>query len=214
MKYTYSNEKISSKIFEFTYMCAMRDAILREAFKGEKTWVENVTGAKVMLRKYIDKVLNNDFDSQDNHDKYLLEIANEICKAINEERPQNAIAIFSFGNAQKLINMTVKYVYASCYQNPNLRVGFRYCHCPLDSIMLNKVWKWCEDHYGGSNRRREILGRSEDFLKPWGNEGTKNEFQPILIEFPKRYSLFQKAVKDLIDQGDIYPIEFDYMEWK
>lgn len=214
MEYTYSHENISSKIFEFTYMCAMRDAVLREAFKGEKTWVESVATAKETLRKYIDKVLNNEFDSQCNHDKCFLEIANEICKVINEAKPQNGIAIFSFGNAQKLINMTVKYIYSFCYQNPDLRDGFRYCHCPLDSIMLNKVWQRCEEHYGGSNRRREKLGKSEEFLKPWGNEGSKNGIQSYLIEFPKRYCLFQKAVKDLIGQGDIFPIEFDYMEWK
>ena len=69
MEYTYSHENISSKIFEFTYMCAMRDAVLREAFKGEKTWVESVATAKETLRKYIDKVLNNEFDSQCNHDR-------------------------------------------------------------------------------------------------------------------------------------------------
>lgn len=214
MEYNYDKENILSKIFEFTYMCALRDAILREAFKGEKTWVENVVAAKVILRTYIDKVLNSEFDSQANHDKCFLEIANKICKVINEAKPQNGIATFSFGNAQKLINMTVKYIYSFCYQNPNLRDGFRYCHCPLDSIMLNKVWQLCEDHYGGSNQRREKLGRSDEFLKPWGNEGSNNEIQPNLIDFPKRYLLFQKAVKDIIGQGDIFPIEFDYLEWK
>ena len=180
MGYTYNQEIISSKIFDFIYMCAMRDAIIREAFKGEKTWIESVATAKVILRKYIDRVLNNEFDSQRNHDNCFLEIANEICQAINEAKPQNGIATFSFGNAQKLINMTVKYMYGFCYQNPDLRGGFRYCHCPLDSIMLNKVWQRCEVHYGGSNRRREKLGRSDEFLKPWGTEGSKNRIQPNL----------------------------------
>ena len=214
MEYTYNQKNISSKIFEFTYMCAMRDAVLRQAFKGKKTCVESIIPAKVILRKYIDQVLNNKFDSQYNHDICFLETANEICKAINEAKPQNGVAIFSFGNAQKLINMTVKYIYSFCYQTPRLREGFRYCHCPLDSIMLNKVWQKCEACYGGSNQRREKLGRSDEFLKPWGNEGLQNGEQPNLVEFPKRYITFQKAIKDIIGQGDMFSIEFDYMEWK
>ena len=214
MGYTYNQEIISSKIFDFTYMCAMRDAIMRGAFKGEKTWVEHITPAKDSLRKYIDKVLNNEFESQDNHNICFLETVNEVCKAINDAKPQNCVETFSFGNAQKLINMTVKYTYTFCYQNIDLRYRFRYCHCPLDSIMLNKVWKLCEKCYGGNNQRRENLGKSDEFTKSWGNEGLENGNQPNLTELPKRYTLFQKAVKDLIGQGDIFPVEFDYMEWK
>jgi hypothetical protein len=80
--------------------------------------------------------------------------------------------------------------------------------------MLKKVWQKCEACYGGSNQRRKKLGRSDEFLKPWGNEGLQNGEQPNLVEFPKRYITFQKAIKDIIGQGDIFPIEFDYMEWK
>ena len=195
-------------------MCALRDAVLRGAFKGEKIWVDDITDAKIILRKYIDKVLNNEFDSQANHDIYFLEIANKVCEVINAAKPHDNVSTFSFENAQKLINMAVKYTYAFCYQNTDSRDRFQYCHCPLDSIMLDKVWKLSEKCYGGSNQRRENLGKKDEFTKSWGNEGLQNGNQPNLTELPKRYDLFQKAVKNLIGQGNIFPVEFDYIEWR
>ena len=40
--------KIKDKIFEFVYGCALHDAILQLAFKGEKKWIYQVNGAKFL----------------------------------------------------------------------------------------------------------------------------------------------------------------------
>ena len=185
----------------------MHDAILQKAFKGEKTWVGQVESPKIVLNAYICKVLNNKFSSQSEHDKFFLETANNICEEINSNKPQGIETdIFSFGNAQKLINITVKHIYTFCYQTASLREGFRFCHCPVDAIMVGNVWNLCKGRFD--------LGKQQDFCKSWGSEGILENAQPELKEFPARYDLFQKAIRYLIGCGDMFPIEFDYVVWK
>lgn len=48
---------------------------------------------------------------------------------------------FTFGNVQKLVNMTAKYMFLSAYENENKRVLFKHCHCPMDGIMIRAIRK-------------------------------------------------------------------------
>jgi len=213
MKYSYNQNEISAQIFNFIYSCAMRDAILQRAFVGKKDWVFSSDNAKTQLSKYIDCIINNSFHSQDDHDSYFINTANEICKAINASKPPFAKDVFSFGNAQKLINIMVKHTYSFCYITPELRDNFRFCHCPMDSVMLNEVWK----RYGkksGKEKRKATLKNTEFFCKAWGNEGQDGDIQPELCEFPERYLKYQTAIREIIGDENLYPIEFDYIVWK
>lgn len=213
MKYIYSQDEITNRIFNFVYGCAMHDAILQRAFIGKKDWVAKVEKAKSHLRKYIDCILNTDLNSQDEHDALFLSTANEIIKAINADKPPVAEDVFSFGNAQKLINIMVKHTYSFCYLSPELRKRFRYCHCPLDSIMLNEVWNRYKENFG-EKKRKEVLKNTAFFCQSWGNEGQDGNLQPEVYEFPERYIKYQTAIREMIGEGDLYPIEFDYVVWK
>lgn len=212
MEFTYNEKELSAKVFNFIYGCSMHDAILQKAFKGKKDWVGKAETPKPFLREYIDCILGNKFSSQDEHDTFFIETANSICEAINAHRPNDAADVFSFGNAQKLINIAAKHTYSVCYLNPLLRENFRYCHCPMDSIMLGKVWGLYEELLG-SKARRDKLIRVESFCKAWGGEGLDGDIQPRICDFPKRYLAFQDAIKEIIGNGDLYAIEFDYMVW-
>ena len=213
MKYSYNQKEILTRIFNFVYGCAMHDAILQRAFIGKKDWVVKVENAKDHLRRYIDRIINNGFQSQDEHDSHFIETANEICKTINANKPSVAEDVFSFGNAQKLINIMVKHTYSFCYFTPELRENFRYCHCPLDSIMLNEVWKRYKENIG-TEKRKTTLKNIEYFCQAWGNEGQEGDIQPEIYEFPERYLKYQTAIREIIGEGDMYPIEFDYIVWK
>ena len=213
MKYIYNQDEISARIFNFVYGCAMNDAILQRAFIGKKDWVVKVENAKGCLRKYIDCIINNKFNSQGEHDSHFIKTANEICKTINASKPPIAEDIFSFGNAQKLINIMVKHTYSFCYFSPELRENFRYCHCPLDSIMLNEVWKRYKESIG-EEKRRTTLKNTDFFCQAWGNEGQEGDVQPEVCEFPERYLKYQTAIREIIGEGNLYPIEFDYVVWK
>lgn len=213
MKYIYDQNEISNKIFDFIYGCSMHDAILQRAFNGKKDWISKVESSKEFLRNYIDCIINNKFCSQEDHDACFIETANKICKAINDEKPSVAQDVFSFGNAQKLINIAVKHTYSICYYNPKLREKFCYCHCPLDSIMLNEVWKLYKEKLG-EDKRKNVLINCEFFCQSWGNEGQEGDSQPEIIEFPERYIKFQSAIREIIGDENLYPIEFDYLIWK
>lgn len=200
-------EILTNKVFEFVFGCAMHDATLQQAFKGKKDWVRKVTEAQSPLREYIDRLLTDGFASEDDHNDCFLKTANAICKSINDNKPEDAIGTFSFGNAQKLINMTVKHIYSICYYNPELRTKFEFCHCPLDGIMLDIVWKKVDA------ARKKALGKN--FRAPWGCEGLSDDgSQPELKSFPDRYVAFQNVVKELAEKEHIYPIEYDYKNWE
>ncbi len=211
---------MKENVFNFIYVAAMRDAVLQKAYEGEKKELcrlYNFDGLYDCIRKFTDNVLMGGFKDQDEYDEEFFKTAKQVCKKINN--PDRIIAgetsdkkvEFTFGNAQKLLNIMLKYFYITCYGLGVNREIFRFCHCPMDGIMLENVWR---------NRKKVPLKKSEsenytreEFLAGWGKEGFENG------GYPKRYSVFQAAVRDLAaaaktsDGEDLYPIEYDYGVW-
>lgn len=211
-KYQYSANALNEEIFDFIYSAALHDAVLQKAFKGERKWIQKLSKPKEIVKGYIIAVLESNFSNQEAHDIVFLQTANQLCKTISasDQRPEGC-RDFSFGNAQKLINIAVKYTYLRCWENAAMRKKFQYCHCPVDSIMLGRVWKQCK-HVPSIE-----LGEQNAFYKAWGSEGLSDgKTQQELENFPERYTLFQGIVRELIKHhhGTIYPIEFDYIFWK
>ena len=97
-----------------------------------------------------------------------------------------------FGNIQKLINITMKHLYAKYYDSN--REAFRCCHAPMDDIM------------------RDIVGRAykAEFRKNLGISG--GAWSSIKED---KYKKFQDAIVALIEKSgsDCLPLEFDYMNW-
>ncbi len=64
------------------------------------------------------------------------ELHEELCKLFLIEAKKLGKA-YSYGNAQKLINMTFKYL--ACFKDyPDFASLFDYCHAPIDSIILER----------------------------------------------------------------------------
>ena len=57
MNYVYNQQEMKNRAFHFIYGCAMRDAILQKAFKGEKTWVGKVDCAENILSIFVFKLI-------------------------------------------------------------------------------------------------------------------------------------------------------------
>ena len=209
----YNKNRMDNIVFNFIYGCALHDAILQKSYNStDKKWIRDVSCAQALVRNYIDCILRGDYKDQNakgDHDKFFISTASAICQVINgEEKNKGFKPIFSFGNAQKLINMTVKHVYAHTFSNPTLdRDCFRHCHCPMDSIMLDKIWKKYKDTF----KNTKALGKSDEFHEAWGTEGGIGPFTAL----PQRYTAFQKAILDIIEvnNGNIFPIEYDYIFW-
>lgn len=140
-------EEIKDKIFDFIYRMAMRDATMMKAYGGEnKKDLYKISKARDIVRKYADNVIKGCCIDPDEHEKAFKETACEVCNVINKEKSKyNIKGTFNFGNAQKLINMTVKYLYVGYCENECLRENFKYCHCPMDTIMLERVWEEYEN---------------------------------------------------------------------
>ena len=66
----------------------------------------------------------------------------------------------------------------------------------------------------GEEKRKETLKSTEFFCKSWGKEGQEGDIQPEICEFPERYLKYQNAIREIIGEGNLFPIEFDYIVWK
>lgn len=195
-------------IFRFLYTAALRDATLRRAYDGpNRADLPGNTDAKKIVRAYIDALLRGETP-----DFYAT--ANELCQAFNqgEEGP------FHFGNAQKLLNMTAKYVYIAAYQDSlraDLREKFRPCHCPMDTVMVEKVIEEVIEKIKDRTGEREIRELLKGHERNWRGF-LRQSWSQMSVDADgacAQYELFQKLVKHLCKTGDLIPMEYDYKNW-
>jgi hypothetical protein len=200
---------MDDKIFEFVYVSAMRDATLQQSFSGKKAWMTDCNqfiASTKALKALVSDVIKGDIANCDSYNERFLGISIKVCDDINLCPQKDGDGFFTFGNAQKLINIVMKYFYLHSFGNEEEKANFRFCHCPMDQQLLEEVWsrrtELCED-------TRKALGKRVDFLKSWGNEDFSCN-NGIKV-FPERYKVFQKAVTEL--SKDKSPLEFDYFVW-
>ncbi len=178
--------RIDSSIFDFAFKMAFRDATMRNAFKRDGA-AENLTETKTYLSDNLKPIVREYIDSifEGNHPQpidYILRISN----ADNCELNLNGR--FTFGNAQKLVNMTAKYMFLSSYHDENMRNLFDNCDCPMDSFMIQKV---------DCNPDRKFTHSLS-----WSN---------ILASDYDSYEYFQEQIKEKCK--DEFPIEYDFLHW-
>ena len=192
-------------MFNFAYSLSFKDATIRKAFsKKQDEEYKDFHSIKCSLKEGLyDDVktyISYIFDGKANLgtcDEFIIKTCTEA------ERIDDS---FSYGNAQKLINMTAKYMYLSCYENSNLRDLFKYCHCPMDSIMLKYVVNNC------SNTETFYLGGKE--RKMWNSfswssltlSDVKSAKQKGLMD---PHHAFQSMVNGM-KSDNMNSIEFDY----
>lgn len=203
----YKEIDMDDNIWRFIYIAAMRDAVIQKAYVGDKKWTEQDKVYKVLksiVEPLVLKVLDNKCLSQEEYDDELLKVTIAICEYMNSQKECNK---FTFGNSQKLVNMTMKYFYITCYSDDLKKENFRYCHCPVDSIMLQKVWSACR------KKDKEKTNKKRDwFLQSWSKEEFDIDDNGDR-KYPQRYYAFQQAVRYFCKNKKISSIEFDFEEW-
>lgn len=199
------NKYLDDNIFRFIYISAMRDAILQLAYEGKKKWLmesDVVDNVKTKIEPLINKVLGDMYVSQEEYDGDFLSITIDICQYINQKANNNQ---FTFGNAQKFVNIMLKFLYITGYKCNELKDRFRFCHCPMDQQLLYNVWQ---------NRMKlksdKTLGKREWFLKSWGNEDFDFDINDKKT-YPRRYVIFQEAVRCIAE--NMNSLEYDYYIW-
>ena len=214
-------KNVNEAIFKFIFNNAMKDAVMMGAYTFEKKWLYSRSDVKEkedikkvvinILETHVKKIVNGEYSSisQNCYDKEFVGVAKNITDEINKVDQGE----FTFGNAQKLINMTIKYCYIRFFEGDlkESRKRFKVCHCPLDKQMLKKVW---------DEQKVSLKYTQANFLMSWGKEVLSySHSNPNIPQLPTRYSAFQIAVRKIIKkckekgEGPQIPIEYDYCEW-
>ena len=217
---------IDRKMLGFVFSMAMQDAVRQRAYEGKRAWLwEESVFNKLYdrLLDHLDSVFGKEYTCQDEYDHKFIDLSIYICNEIEKKRNEshNDCNEFKFGNAQKLINMTVKYFYITSFgPDQEIKEYFKYCHCPMDGQMLENVWKKRKSVITakGFSHDTFINGWSKMDEKQYKKEADNNEYK---FEQNGRYHLFQTLLKDIIEKEDIrdkegtliIPIEYDFIFW-
>lgn len=192
---------LHESIFNFAYHEALHDATLQKAYVGKK---EDISyDARDVVRRYINNILEG------NQPDFMV-TAQEVNKAVNDTN-------FTFGNIQKLINMTAKYIYMGCYTNSELRNNFACCHCPMDSFMIKIIRK--EYLKLNGNDRKDLLLRIPVGENSYSTDASKISWSKIRFEENNSptsrlvYENFQEMVSRLSEEEGVFPLEYDF-RWK
>ena len=178
---------VDNKIFDFAYMMAFRDATMRNAFPRRVGEEDGDFHDRKEIHDYINAIMK--IAGQDNQ----LEVLG-IIKALCDE--ENTDCGFTFGNAQKLVNMTAKYMFLSTYGDEQKGELFGKCHFPMDGVMMEWVTKHCAD-YGLE---------SVTFKVPWSK--LKNDDESLAV-----YNTFQDYIDRIANKEDVSVIEVDFIFW-
>jgi hypothetical protein len=239
---------IDEKIFDFAYELAMRDATMRTTFRGATIYVllakdnpdtkykatddDKIRAdcAKSAVRVYINKIFKNELRTKEEHDKRFKEAAKEVIDAFKGYTDNDSS--FSFGNAQKLINMTAKYMFMATYDRPELRDNFKCCHCPMDNQLINKVAKYVgllvEEYqeitmeYAGELLKGYACKRKQkgDWakLESFGWSKLKSEKERAIYDTYQETIRFLSSNTTILKErigvdGPLSPLEFDFYAW-
>ena len=197
------NKTMQDYLFDFAYGEALRDAINQQSFKGEKNYLYDCEEGKAVVRTYIDVIFKGEHPSFAEAEKNAKAAFN---KFIRNERPESNQR-FTFGNTQKLINMTVKYIYVSAYVQrcEEFRNLFADCHCPLDRLMAGMVRE--EFDQADDEAAQVIKEESSDIYKKINKDITWSKVDE------KTYNCYQQMVRLLAERENLIPIEYDFVKW-
>lgn len=105
---------------------------------------------KKIIINSINKLLEYDSMSQEKFDKWHKSICEELIKEFKNQ-------LFTYGQAQKWINMTLKYI--SILDYDIVKGIYEYCHVPIDNIIINQV------EYNFFNKAWSKINSYEEYYK-------------------------------------------------
>ena len=185
---------VDEKVFDFIYSMALNDAMNRVSKEGDKSKLAGNKGIKEEVKKYANNIISgNETD--------LKTTINEI-KRINKDS-EKQIENFTFGKIQKLINMTMKYLYIKYSENDVVKKNYMACHAPMDSIMRDFVYESYYMLY--PEKPKNSIGFTKECS--WSGIDSRDKIM--------EYYAFQSAINDIIKKKNLHisHIEFDYKYW-
>lgn len=208
-------EKLKDKIFAFAFDMAFRDATMRNAFKRRESEQHKQSDTKEVKAEkdelYRQRKEDVKVNARDRVKRYIDEIIDERypdpIQAIEDVCNRTDSFDFTFGNAQKLVNMTAKYMFMATYGKPEMRVLFKGCHCPMDGVMIEFVARGFKD-------KKELVGfESTEEYKAFIALKWKRAWSQLDGDLPKEYERFTDCIEKIADMVGMLPIEVDYLYW-
>ena len=192
-------KSIEDLVFDFIYEESMNDATRRTDAASSKSNIMKIEEIKTVVRDYAEQIINGIDENKGSKfeisKKYFMQCTDSILEAIAKAKKRGKPACcFTFGNAQKLVNMIMKRLYIRHY-GTDRATGFKYCFCPMDMRMRDKIAK----------EYKKVFEKTVEYdcQCAWSkmDKQGKNKYD---IE---NFWLFQKAIDDLL--GDK-----KYMDYK
>ena len=106
---------------------------------------------------------------------------------------------------QKLINMSFKYLYCVRDHFPKLNKIWDRCHCPIDSIILTRL-------YNVLNENCLYEKNSIEFscIRACANREDYKSWNALTID---DYDIIQRVIKSVCAENYITPLQFDFIYW-
>ncbi len=191
--------KIDESVFDFIYGMALNDATNRTAGikSGDKGDLLEIDKIKEAVRDYAEGIINN--AEGVNFEDAVNKIQDANLKS------KKYVECFCFGKIQKLVNMTIKYLYIRYYDDSIFRKALDNCDAPMDSIMMDFVFESYFFVQGIERKRGETPGFNKE-TPCWSSFKSKED----------GYQAFQEAIDRIIKEKQlgINRIEFDFQYWE
>lgn len=207
---------LEERIFDFAYEMALRDATLQQSYKGtDKKALRTNNEARQFVNEYIKAVFMGTQPCFYDTERKVENSFRVFIKNKKLTTKKGTLAEFSFGNAQKLINMTAKYMYISAYANDVLRERFQCCHCPMDSIMVERIIDLIDEVSLSDSEDKKITGLLKEHNKSnltW-KQFLRQAWSKITLSDYAQYKLFQGFVMFFAERDGLSAIDFDFKYW-
>ena len=163
-----------------------------------------------LATKIIEYIKNgtNDFDVW--HNEICVYFMQEFAKILEKAHKISEDA--TYGKAQKIINMTFKYLY--CYDDAvDYFERFVPCHMALDIYILNWFFSWYAKEYNKDKKRGEKITKDGKYHLPkWSNLRYEKDNQ---TDINPQYKEIQNAIRNHLKNSmpNTPPIEAEFLIW-
>lgn len=203
---------------------ALFDATMQGAFNTKvlETDKDNANSAKEQAVSYLEeriKGLNS--NNQKEYDKWHSETCICVKCKFKDLKDKNGNMIFSYGNAQKFVNMTMKYLYmlskSSGLANSNSKLvnavkkSSKFFHMPIDSYIIDQLCiKEILDKEIQNRIKRKQLPKKKplkdcshpsEYIKPW-SQWESEEYVEV-----------QECIRKKADKGQYIVIDWENDLW-
>lgn len=208
--WTYFRIQITDKndtILEAICEKAYGDATAQGAFNTLLTTTalkEQASESKEIAIKTLRNALSSFAESTDNFDSWHDDLCEKIKGCYKGGINDSIIDRFSYGNAQKLVNMAMKYLYllseiAECFSDKDIKellasvkIHSEDLHIPIDSFIIDAIWRETDlalplQDNTSVKRDRKDYKTPSDNVRGWStwDEGTYKSVQSDLLNYVK-----------------------------